>query len=123
MIYALSNAGANPNVIDKKGNTPLHVALMHGGVDTGLDLIQALFRVGVDQRIVNKEGKAADAFLDDNPQLNALYDGYGDGIWSAIETNNVQETERLIKGINVADRHVSHQLRFRIRQNRLQTPR
>jgi hypothetical protein len=28
----------------------------------------------------------------------ALYQGYGDGIWTAIETSNIQETERLIKG-------------------------
>jgi hypothetical protein len=60
--------------------------------------IKALFRVGVDQRIVNKQGKTADAYLEDNPQLIALYEGYGDGIWSAIETSNIQETERLIKG-------------------------
>jgi hypothetical protein len=60
--------------------------------------IKALFRIGVDQRIVNKEGKIADAYLEDNPQLLALYDGYGEGIWTAIETSNIQETERLIKG-------------------------
>ncbi len=60
--------------------------------------IKALFRVGVDQRIVNKQGKTADAYLEDNPQLIALYEGYGEGIWAAIETSNVQETERLVKG-------------------------
>jgi hypothetical protein len=59
---------------------------------------KALFRVGVDQRIVNKQGKTADAYLEDNPQLIALYEGYGEGIWAAIETSNVQETERLVKG-------------------------
>ncbi|UJR25710.1 hypothetical protein I4U23_007061 [Adineta vaga] len=99
MIYALSNAGANPNVTNEKGNTPLHEALIRGYLDMGFDLIQALFRIGVDQRIVNKEGKTVDAYLDDNPQLNALYDGYGDGIWAAIATSNVPETERLIKGL------------------------
>jgi hypothetical protein len=61
-------------------------------------LIKALFRVGVDQRIVNKEGKRADAYLDENLQLIALYDGYADGIWAAVEMNNIQEAERLIKG-------------------------
>jgi hypothetical protein len=60
--------------------------------------IKALFRIGVDQRIVNKQGKTADAYLEDNPQLIALYEGYGEGIWAAIETSNVQETERLVKG-------------------------
>ncbi len=60
--------------------------------------IKALFRVGVDPRIVNKQGKTADAYLEDNPQLIALYEGYGEGIWAAIETSNVQETERLVKG-------------------------
>ncbi|CAF4218601.1 unnamed protein product, partial [Rotaria sordida] len=98
MIYALSNAGANPNVTDEKGNTPLHEVLIRGFVDIGLDLVQALFRVGVDPRILNKEGKAADAYLEDNPQLTALYAGYGEGIWAAIEMNNIQEAERLIKG-------------------------
>jgi len=57
-----------------------------------------LFRVGVDPRIVNHEGKTADAYLGDNPQLETLYKGYGDGIWTAIETSNIPETERLIKG-------------------------
>jgi hypothetical protein len=59
---------------------------------------KALFRIGIDQNIVNKEGKTADAYLEDNLQLMALYQGYGDGIWTAIETSNIQETERLIKG-------------------------
>ncbi len=114
MIYALSNAGADPNIIDEKGNTPLHEALIRGFMDNELDLIQveiyqrnhlwiylfikALFRVGVDQGIVNKEGKTADAYLEDNPQVIALYNGYGEGIWKAIETSNIPETERLIKG-------------------------
>jgi hypothetical protein len=57
-----------------------------------------LFRVGVDPRIVNHEGKIAEAYLGDNPQLTTLCKGYGGGIWAAIETSNVQETERLIKG-------------------------
>ena len=98
MIYALSNAGANPNVIDEHGNTPLHQALSRDFIEIGLDLIQALFRIGIDQRIVNKQGKTANAYLEDNPQLLALYEGYGAGIWQAVETNQIQETERLIKG-------------------------
>jgi hypothetical protein len=57
-----------------------------------------LFRVGVDPRIVNIEGKTADAYIKDKPQLKTLYNGYGEGIWNAIETNNIQETERLVKG-------------------------
>jgi hypothetical protein len=57
-----------------------------------------LFRVGVDPRIVNHEGKRADAYLGNNPQLEAFYKGYGDGIWAAIEANNIEETERLIQG-------------------------
>ena len=40
MIYALSNAGANPNITDEKGNTPLHEALIRDFVEIGLDLIQ-----------------------------------------------------------------------------------
>lgn len=58
-----------------------------------------MFRIGVDQRILNKEGKAADAYLDEHAQLISLYKGYGEGIWAAIETNNIQEVEQLIKGI------------------------
>ncbi|CAF4746243.1 unnamed protein product [Rotaria sp. Silwood1] len=103
MIYALSNAGANPNITDGKGNTPLHEVLIRGFVDIGLDLVQALFRVGVDPRILNKQEKTADAYLEDNPQLIALYAGYGEGIWAAIEMNNIQETERLIKGFIKVD--------------------
>ncbi len=61
-------------------------------------IFKALFRIGVDQRIVNKQGKTADAYLEDNPPLIALYNGYGEGIWKAIETSNIQEAERLIKG-------------------------
>ena len=40
MIYALSNAGADPNVTNDKGNTPLHEAIIRHCTDTGLDLIQ-----------------------------------------------------------------------------------
>jgi ankyrin repeat protein len=40
MIYALSNAGADPNVPDGKGNTPLHEALIQGLANCGLDFIQ-----------------------------------------------------------------------------------
>jgi ankyrin repeat protein len=40
MIYALSNSGADPNITDENGNTPLHEALIRGFVDIGLDLIQ-----------------------------------------------------------------------------------
>jgi ankyrin repeat protein len=40
MIYALSNAGADPNVTDVKGNTPLHEALIQGSTDSRYDLIQ-----------------------------------------------------------------------------------
>jgi hypothetical protein len=52
----------------------------------------------VDLRIANHEGKTADAYISDNPQLEALYKGYGQGIWAAIETNNLPETKRLIQG-------------------------
>ena len=65
---------------------------------TSNDWFQALFRVGVDPRIVNKEGKTADCYLDDDPQLVALYDGYGEGVWAAMEASDVQETDRQIKG-------------------------
>ena len=98
MIYALSKAGGDPNVPDGQGNTPLHEALIHGQGHWNCDLIQALFRIGVDQRLTNNDGKTADAYIGDNPLLQVLYKGYGDGIWSAIETNNLIETERLIKG-------------------------
>jgi hypothetical protein len=40
MIYALSNAGADPNVTDGKGNTPLHEVLMRDSANSELDLIQ-----------------------------------------------------------------------------------
>lgn len=98
MIYALSNAGADPNVPDGQGNTPLHEALIRGLPHCGLDLIQALFRVGVDQRIINYYGKRADAYLKSNPQIQSLYKSYKIGIWDAIETNNIEETTRLMKG-------------------------
>ncbi|CAF4304865.1 unnamed protein product [Rotaria magnacalcarata] len=110
MIYALSNAGADPNVTNDKGNTPLHEAIIRHCTDTELDLIQALFRVGVDPRIVNYQGKTADAYINDNnPQLTALYRGYNVGIWAAVETGNSQEIERLIKGfIKVDCKHNSN---------------
>lgn len=40
MIYALSNAGGDPNVPDGQGNTPLHEALIHGQDHCNNDLIQ-----------------------------------------------------------------------------------
>ena len=42
IVYALSNAGANPNMTDGRGNTPLHVALARDFVDVGLDLVQVM---------------------------------------------------------------------------------
>ena len=43
IVYALSNAGANPNITDDKGNTPLHEALARDFADVGLDLVQVKF--------------------------------------------------------------------------------
>jgi len=40
IVYALSNAGANPNIPNENGNTPLHEALMRDFTDIGLDFIQ-----------------------------------------------------------------------------------
>ena len=71
--------------------------------------VQALFRVGVDPRLLNHKDKRADAYLTDNPQLATLCQGYGQGIWAAIESSNVQETERLIQGfIKVDCKHNSN---------------
>ncbi|CAF1328391.1 unnamed protein product, partial [Didymodactylos carnosus] len=108
MIYAVSNAGVNPNVTNVRGNTPLHEALIRGYLDVGGDVIQALFRIGVDPRIKNKEQKTADWYLEDNTQLVSLYEAYGQGIWAAIEENNFKLAEKLIKGfIKVDCKHVS----------------
>lgn len=43
MIYALSNAGGDPNITDDKGNTPLHEAIIRGSSYCGLDLIQVFY--------------------------------------------------------------------------------
>lgn len=59
---------------------------------------EALFRVGVDPRIVNLESKTAEAYIPENLQLMTLYKSYGEGIWAAVESSNIQETERLMKG-------------------------
>lgn len=42
----------------------------------------------------------ARSYLGEDPQLIAFYDAYGDGIWEAIQSSNVAETERLVKGKN-----------------------
>lgn len=44
MVYALSNAGADPNVVDANGNTPLHEVLIRGYLETGFDFIQVRYR-------------------------------------------------------------------------------
>lgn len=51
---------------------------------------------------MNKEGKAADFYLDEDPQLVALYDAYGEGVWAAMEASDVQETDRQIKGTQLS---------------------
>jgi hypothetical protein len=70
---------------------------------------------------MNNEGKTADVYLGDNPQLQALYKSYGDGIWAAIETSNIPETERLIKGKRIIyDKTFSYfylNIQFRFYQN------
>jgi hypothetical protein len=45
MIYALSNAGADPNVTNGKGNTPLHEAIIQHINDNGFDLIQVFYLI------------------------------------------------------------------------------
>jgi len=45
MIYALSNAGADPNVTNGKGNTPLHEAIIQHIDDNGFDLIQVFYLI------------------------------------------------------------------------------
>ena len=94
LVYALSNAGADPNVVNGKGNTPLHEVV----TDTSIELIQALFRVGVDPSIVNRDGKTAVAYLDKNSPLASLYEAYGAGIWSAMESRDSVEVKRLMHG-------------------------
>ena len=59
--------------------------------------IQALFRIGVDPRLNNYDGKPASAYIRNN-QLKAFCKAYGEGIWHAIETANTEETARLMNG-------------------------
>ena len=59
---------------------------------------EALFRVGVDPRIINREGKTAGDYITNSSRLKTFYESYGEGIWAAVESNNVEETARLIKG-------------------------
>ena len=74
-----------------------------------MEVLQALFRVGVDPRLLNRQNNRADAYLTDNPQLVALCRGYGQGIWAAIEDSDIPETERLIQGfIKVDCKHNSN---------------
>ena len=40
MAYALANSGANVNVQDNKGNTPLHLAYMRGYLEVGFKFIE-----------------------------------------------------------------------------------
>ena len=40
MIYALSNAGGDPNVTNEKGNTPLHELLQRDLIEVNFDLVQ-----------------------------------------------------------------------------------
>ena len=54
----------------------------------------------MDPRIPNKSGKTAGHYLNEDPQLIAFYESYGDGIWEAVQTSNVDTVERLIKGEN-----------------------
>ncbi|CAF0917041.1 unnamed protein product [Adineta ricciae] len=97
LIYALANAGADPNVPDGEGNTPLHKVFKQGAAHHSFHLIQALFRIGVDPRLNNYDGKSASAYIRNN-QLKAFCKVYGEGIWHAIETVNIEETARLMNG-------------------------
>ncbi|UJR23215.1 hypothetical protein I4U23_026234 [Adineta vaga] len=109
IIYALSNAGGDPNVTDKKGNTALHEVIKEGLFNNNFDLIQALFRIGIDPRIVNRDGKTASDYIKNKPQLTTFYNAYGEGIWDAIEMNDLKETQRLMNGfIKVDCKHNSN---------------
>lgn len=52
----------------------------------------------MDPSITNREGKKAGDYIKDNSRLAEFYKCYGEGVWTAIETSNIEETERLVKG-------------------------
>jgi ankyrin repeat protein len=66
MIYALSNAGADPNVPDVKGNTPLHEAFIQGFIDNKYDLIQVLLSKNA-KLIRNSRSKQQQSLLTSHP--------------------------------------------------------
>jgi ankyrin repeat protein len=65
ILKYLANKGANLNVVDSHGWTPLHyaadldfvVATQDGHVPTGLPTTEALLRLGADDTIVDHEGR------------------------------------------------------------------
>lgn len=54
IVNALLSKGANPNLQDEKGNTPLHLAYLRGD----RDMIEALSEAGAFTRIENKENRS-----------------------------------------------------------------
>lgn len=58
-LRVLLNAGAEPNVIDAKGRTPLMLATEGGGDGNGVKIGQELFKAGADSSLMSGAGQLA----------------------------------------------------------------
>ncbi|XP_013406684.1 ankyrin-1 [Lingula anatina] len=95
VVYALANGGIEVDGQDNRGNTALHTAVM---CDAGGALVNALFKVGVDPTITNKEGNTAGDYVpdDESSTLYATFEMLFPGLWKAVEDGEADKVEELL---------------------------
>jgi ankyrin repeat protein len=88
MVYSLSNAGIDVNMVDSNKNTPLHLAFMRGPKAIDVEFVEALLKVGVDIYAKNNDGHRPSQYLSDNQKFNEVYEAHKPGLWEAVESND-----------------------------------
>ena len=84
--------GANPNLCDQRGWTPLHYAVMY----VQLEIVEELLAAGVDISIENRDGKTARECTDmEYVHENELEEKYNtiDSLLAELETEHIKEPD------------------------------
>ena len=95
LIYRLALRGVYVNAQNEHGNTALHLACIKPHAEA---LCQHLIRVGADPRIQNRKGMlVVHTYHNHRCALVKGQTNVGSGIWHAVEREDLELTEKLLK--------------------------